>query len=162
MTFAHRMAASILGSALLAASLLLVSLAAAASDLPTKFDPSRDALKDVATAVAQAKSDGKRVLVDVGGEWCSWCHVLDKFMDSDDAVRSARDAAFVLVKVNWSPENKNANLLSKWPKIKGYPHFFVLDATGKLIWSQDTGELEAGESYDRTKFLVFLSKLAPT
>ncbi len=82
-------------------------------------------------------------------------------MDSNDDVRAARDAAYVMVKVNWSPENKNTALLSQWPKISGYPHFFVLDSSGRLVVSQDTGELEAGKSYDRDKMLAFLRKHTP-
>ena len=44
------------------------------------------------------------------------------------------------LKVNWSKENKNEALLSKWPKIDGYPHLFVLDADGRLVHSQDTAK----------------------
>ena len=51
--------------------LLLVGAAATAAGLADRFDPARDPAKDVAAAVAQARDEGKRVLVDVGGEWCS-------------------------------------------------------------------------------------------
>ena len=37
-----------------------------AQDLPAKFDPQRDAARDVATAQNLAKTTGRRVLVDVG------------------------------------------------------------------------------------------------
>jgi hypothetical protein len=73
-------------------------------------------------------------------------------------VQSLRDAGYVWVKVNWSRENKNEALLSRWPAIKGYPHLFVLDADGKLIHSQDTEALEAGKDYDKAKFVAFLEK----
>src|SRR5512140_434634 len=116
----------------------------AAQALPAKFDPHRNAAADVATAVAQAQAQGKRVLVDVGGEWCPWCHLLDHFMEGNDEARGLRDAHYVWVKVNWSPENKNEQLLSRWPKVAGYPHLFVLDGRGQLIHSQGTAELEEG------------------
>jgi thiol:disulfide interchange protein len=151
---------SVLKTALLAL-LLFASTAVAATDLPAKFDPTRNAAEDVATAVTEAKAQGKRVLVDVGGEWCVWCHILDKFMDSNADVRSERDAGYVVVKVNWSPDNKNTEVLSRWPKIKGYPHLFVLDEAGRLIHSQDTGALEAGKTYDQDKMLGFFRKFAP-
>ncbi len=146
-----------LQAAALAFALALPS-ALFAADLSAKFDPTRDAAKDVAAAVAQAKAEGKRVLVDVGGEWCSWCHILDRFVEGNDDVKALVDAHYVWVKVNWSPQNKNEALLARWPKIKGYPHLFVLDARGKLLHSQNTGELEAEKSYDKPKFVAFLKK----
>jgi len=145
--------------------LLVLFLAAAcavsAAELPSKFDPGRDAAKDVANATALAKAEGKRVLVDVGGEWCVWCHILDRFIDANADVRALRDANYVWVKVNWSKENKNSALLSQWPAVKGYPHLFVLDASGKVVHSQDTGELESGRDYDKARFTEFLRKWAP-
>ena len=126
-----------------------LATAALAQGLPEKFDPARDAARDVATAAEQAKAQGKRVLVDVGGEWCAWCHILDRFVEADTEARALRDANFVVVKVNWSPENKNEALLSRWPAIPGYPHLFVLDADGKLVHSQETDVLEPGKGYDR-------------
>ena len=133
-----------------------VSMAAAASDLPLKFDPKRDAAQDLAVALQLATAQGKRVLVDVGGEWCSWCHIMDRFFASNDQARALRDANYVWLKVNWSKENKNEALLSKWPKIDGYPHLFVLDADGRLLHSQDTSLLEEGKGYDTAKFTAFL------
>ena len=139
--------------ALLAFAFATASIAQA---LPAKFDPARDAAADVAAATAQAKAQGKRVLVDVGGEWCSWCHILDRFIVANADVRTLRDNGYVWVKVNWSPQNKNETLLSRWPKIKGYPHLFVLDGDGALVHSQDTGALEEGKDYDKAKVLAFL------
>ncbi len=132
-----------------------------AQALPTKFDPLRDAAADVALAVQMAKAQGKRVLIDVGGEWCSWCHILDAYFAAQPEAKSLRDANFVWVKVNWSKDNKNEALLAKWPKLKGYPHFFVLDAEGKLVHSQNTGELEDAKSYSTPKMLAFLKAHGP-
>lgn len=141
--------------------LLLVGAAATAAGLADRFDPARDPAKDVAAAVAQARDEGKRVLVDVGGEWCSWCHIMDRFFAADDEARATRDRGFVVVKVNYSPQNKNQAFLSRYPRIAGYPHLFVLGPDGKLLHSQDTGELEAGKGYDRDKMLGFLRNWTP-
>ena len=135
--------------------------AASEVDLPLKFDPSRDAAKDVATAVALAKSRGARVLVDVGGEWCSWCHIMDRFFAANEDARTLREKHYVWVKVNWSKDNRNEAVLSRWPKIKGYPHLFVLDGDGALLHSQDTSLLEEGKGYDKAKFVAFLTRWAP-
>ena len=50
------------------------------------FDPSRDAMKDFEAAKAEAKKSGKRILLDVGGNWCSWCRLLDRFYTDPSVV----------------------------------------------------------------------------
>jgi thioredoxin-related protein len=134
---------------------------AAVAALNAAFDPKRDPASDLEMAKVEAQRGGKRVLLDVGGEWCSWCHILDKLVEEDAEIRSFRDANFVWMKVNYSEENENKPFLSAYPEIKGYPHLFVLDADGKLLHSQFTGDLEKGKGYDRGKFFAFLKEWAP-
>lgn len=126
-----------------------------------KFDPKADAAKDIAAGVARAKKEKKRVILDVGGEWCIWCHRLDDLFTTNADVMRLLAAKYVVVKVNFSPENKNEAVLSKYPTISGYPHLFVLDADGKLLHSQDTGLLETGDHHDPDKVITFLKKWAP-
>ena len=141
---------------------LLAALALPAqAALPLRFDPKRDAAADLQEALAQAGAQGKRVLVDVGGEWCTWCHVLDRFIAGRPEVQRAVNAHYVWLKVNWSPQNRNEPVLGRWPKAKGYPHLYVLDASGQLLASQATSEFEAGQDYDEQKMLAFLRRHAP-
>lgn len=126
-----------------------------------RFDPKRDAAKDIQNAVVEAKQTGKRVLLDVGGEWCIWCHRLDTLFATHPDLNKFLHKNFVVVKVNYSKENKNEKVLSRFPKIPGYPHLFVLDGSGKLLCSQDTGELESGKGHDPDKVMTFLKKWAP-
>jgi thiol:disulfide interchange protein len=124
------------------------------------FDPARDAARDIADAVALAKASGRRVLVDVGGEWCVWCHLLDHFFATDGEALRLRERYYVEVKVNWSPDNHNDAVLSRWPPVAGYPHLFVLDADGRLVRSQPTDVLEQGHGYNRDKVIAFLKRYA--
>ena len=78
-----------------------------------------------------------------------------------ETVEGGSDGINVTLKVNFSPENKNEPLLSKYGEIPGYPHIFVLDSEGKLLHSQNTSELEAGKSYNKELFVDFLKKWAP-
>jgi thiol:disulfide interchange protein len=121
-----------------------------------KFDPKRDAAKDIEAAVAEAKRTKRRVILDVGGEWCSWCHTLDKYFVAHPDLAATRDRLYVWIKVHWSTEFPNEAVLSKYPKIVGYPHLFVLDQEGKLVRSQNTEELEEGSSYNLDKMNQFL------
>ena len=134
---------------------------AAVAALNAAFDPKRDPASDLEMAKIEAQRGGKRILLDVGGEWCSWCHILDKLVEEDGEIRSFRDANFVWMKVNYSEENENKAFLSAYPEIKGYPHLFVLGADGNLLHSQFTGDLEKGKGYDRAKFFAFLKEWAP-
>ena len=125
---------------------------------PEKFEPGRDAMADVEQALGLAQAQGKLVFVDVGGEWCTWCHVFDRFVASRPEVRKTLEEKYVVVKVNYSPQNRNEKLLSRWPKAKGYPHFYILDGNGRVLVSQASGELEAGKDYDEAKVLALLRK----
>ena len=123
-----------------------------------EFDSTRNPAKDVDSAVVEAKRTGKRILLDVGG---NWCHYLDSFWEKNKDVADFLHEKFIYVKVNYSKGNENKDFLSKYPKIPGYPHFFVLNTDGTLLWSQDTSELESGQGHDHDKVLAFLKKWAP-
>lgn len=127
----------------------------------TKYDPSRDGDQDLRDAVAEAQRSHKRILLDVGGEWCIWCHRMDSFIEQNPELPALLERHFILLKINYSKENNNQKLLSRYPRVSGYPHLFVLDQDGKLLHSQDTGELEEGKSYNFKKFLAFLKDWAP-
>jgi thiol:disulfide interchange protein len=126
-----------------------------------KFDPSRDARKDIEAAIAEAQKTDKRIILDVGGEWCVWCHRLDEYFAQHPKLRELREENFIWLKINFSPENENKEVLSAYPEIPGYPHIFVLDENGKLLHSQNTEELEADKSYNLEKMFAFFKKWSP-
>ena len=126
-----------------------------------KFDPTRNPEADLKETVAEARKSGKNILLDVGGEWCIWCHRLDNFFETNKDVNEYLHNNFEVMKVNFSPDNKNEKFLSKYPKVAGYPHLFVLDKNGKLLHSQNTGDLEEGKHHDHDKVLAFLKKWSP-
>jgi len=142
--------------------LLMVALLVAGSYVPvTKYDPKRNAETDIKDAVVEARRTGKRILLEVGGEWCHWCHILDDYFTRNPKLTALRDSNFITVKINYSPENENRKALSQYPQINSYPYIFVLDSNGKLLQSQPTGQLEEGQSYNLKKFTDFLNKWSP-
>lgn len=128
---------------------------------PDKYDPRRDPEKDLAAAAAEAKTSNRNIIVIVGGDWCSWCHIMDDFFHEHRDVTALREKNFVLMKLNMSRENENRAFLSRYPKIHGYPHIFILDADGKLVQSQPTNVLEDGRTYNAKRFKKFLEEFAP-
>lgn len=142
--------------------LISISLTFAQSNVDEKsrekFDPNRDPLMDLKNAQVEAKKVNKRIILDVGGEWCIWCHRLDSFIESSEEIKNYLHKNFIVVKVNYSEENKNEKFLSRFSKIEGYPHLFVLNNKGKELHSQNTGLLEKEKSYDADKIMKFLEK----
>jgi thiol:disulfide interchange protein len=130
------------------------------------FDPARDPATDLKQALAAAKAQNKRVLIDVGGDWCIWCKLLDAKFEQEADLRQLRDANFVVLKVHYDKKlNQNEAFLSQYPKAAGYPHLYVLDSSGKLLQSQDTSLLELpkeqGKGHDSAKIKAFLTDWAP-
>ena len=143
-------------------NLLLVALLLAGQYVPvTTYSPARNADQDIKAAVVEAQRAGKRILLEVGGEWCSWCHTLDRYFDQHPALTASRDRHYIVVKINFSPENENKIVLSRYPEISGCPFLFVLDTDGKLLHAQPTDPLEEGQSYNLQRFTAFLEKWAP-
>ncbi len=125
-----------------------------------KFDPARNPQKDLEETIKDAQKTNRRIILDVGGEWCIWCHRIDEFIEKNPEIKDFLNKKFIVLKVNFSEENKNEKFLSQYPKVEGYPHFFVLSKKGKLLQSQNTGLLEKDKSYDVEKFMKFLKKWA--
>jgi len=60
----------------------------------TRYDPKRDPDAIWPRPLAEAKRTGRNVLLVSGGDWCSWCHVMDKFFaDHDDVRRCASETS---------------------------------------------------------------------
>ncbi|RLA07155.1 MAG: thiol-disulfide isomerase [Gammaproteobacteria bacterium] len=130
-------------------------------DLPiysTKYIPNRVAEEDFKFAIKTAKSSDKRILMEIGGDWCPWCNALDAFFIDNSDLKSLMHDNYVVVKIYRGKENYNSNFLAQFPKILGTPHFFVLKPDGSLLHSQGTEVLEKGRSYDKLKLQTFLKR----
>lgn len=107
-----------------------------------KFDPKRDPNLDLQNAIAKAQKENKRIILDIGGEWCSWCRKMDIYFMQNPKLDKLRDQNYVWVKINMSEENENKEFLAKYPEIPGYPHLYVLEKDGSLVHSQNTADIE--------------------
>ena len=133
------------------------------------YDPTANAEMQVNAALAKASKEGKHVMLQIGGNWCIWCVRLNAFEHADPKIDSLIKADYVLVHVNYSPENKNMELLKKleFPQRFGFPVLVILDAKGRRLHTQDSGMLEAAKNtmmiyYDQQKVYGFLSKWSPS
>ncbi len=109
------------------------------------FSPKADARHDVDSVISIAGKEHKHVLVVVGGDWSDWSlsflHTLEK-----DYLKKVLDENYVFIKVNFSPSNKNEEVLKQLgsPKYMGYPITVVLDETGKTLVAKNTDDLKIG------------------
>ncbi len=122
------------------------------------YDPARDPFSDGRAALQLARETGRRVLIEVGGDWCSWCHVLDRFLDQHPSVRTKLHETFVLLKVNVDDKNDNSEFLSGFPPALGYPHMYITENDGSIVHSQDTAEFLHDGKYSEPQFLAFLAR----
>ena len=137
--------------------LIISSFLTSAQETKKLYDPSLDGMKQINEAVAKAKVQGKHVLIQYGGNWCSWCVKFDGFCKADTAISNLVARNYISVKLNYSPENKNdaANTFLGNPTRFGFPVFIILDTNGKPIHIQDSGLLEEGSGYNKKKVLGF-------
>lgn len=143
--------------------LLTISLHALANDSTKLYDPTANAEKDVAVAVAKAKKEGKHVLLQIGGNWCVWCYRFNSFVLMDAELKNILNNNYVVYHLNYSPENRNSDYLKKlgFPQRFGFPVLVVLDADGSRLNTQDSSLLEKGNGYDKDKVKNFLINWSP-
>ena len=129
------------------------------------YDPKADAEKDIEAAILKAKQEKKYVLIQAGGNWCSWCLEFIRVAKADKQLDSAINSSFVWYHLNMSPQNMNTKTFEKlgFPQRFGFPVFIVLDQEGKRLHTQNSGYLEDGKkSYDKAKVLEFFAMWSPS
>jgi thioredoxin-related protein len=127
------------------------------------YTPLADAETDISKALAEAKSEHKHVLLQAGGNWCSWCIEFNRFTHTDSTIDSVISKCFVVYHLNFSQENENKAIFAKYgyPQRFGFPVFIILDAAGNRIHTQNSEYLEQGKSYNKQKVLEFLLNWTP-
>jgi len=141
----------------------LFSMGAMSQDKPQIYDPSLDGMQQIKEAVTKANSEGKHVFIQLGGNWCPWCILFHNFCNDEPEVKEMLEKNFVTVKLNYSPENKNAEATTMLenPGRFGYPAFIILDGKGRRIHTQNSAYLEEGKGYNKKEVLDFLKAWSP-
>jgi thioredoxin 1 len=151
--------------------MLSLALAVAASGVcfsqaaPKKkeiYSESADAHTEIKEALGKATAEHKRVIVVFGANWCYDCHVLDTAFHRAD-LAPILSANYEVVHVDIGKGEKNQDLMKKYevPMKRGIPGLAVLDADGKLVYSQKNGEFENARALAPEDFLAFLNKWKP-
>ena len=125
------------------------------------YDPDLDAPAAVEAALAQAKVDGKRVLLDFGADWCPDCHVLDAYFD-DPRAKAILDTSYHVVRIDVGYFDKNLETATKYGNVigVGIPSVVVLDSDGKKLVDTAAGELADSSRYTADDIVTFLQTWA--
>ena len=96
------------------------------------YDPNANARADIDAALAAAKVDGRRVLIDFGADWCPDCHSLAAYMDGP-AGRALVEPAFHVVRVDVGTFDRNLDIAQRYFQMEGIPTVVVLEASGGIV-----------------------------
>jgi len=115
------------------------------------YHPEANPAEDLKSALTRAREHNRKVIVQVGGNWCRWTRALDNLYQSDAAINTLLRDHYEFVRVNYSDDNFNEEFISTLGEINGVPFIFILDNEGKLLHAQETEALELGDGHDRDK-----------
>lgn len=138
--------------------ILVIATYSFAGDTTRLYNPKADAVQDIKAAIAKAKKEGKHVLIQAGGNWCSWCIKFNKFTHEQKRLDSLIREYYVVYHLNWSKENENKAIFAKYgyPQRFGFPVFIILDEKGNRLHTQNSAYLEEGKGYSEEKTFDFL------
>jgi hypothetical protein len=123
------------------------------------YTPGLNAHEEIAHALKLAAQQHKRVLIVFGADWCYDCHVLDLAFRRPD-VAAVLTPNYEVVHVDVGEGDKNQDIMKEYqvPMARGIPAAAVLDANGKLMFSQKDGEFEKARSMGPDELVAFLNK----
>lgn len=135
----------------------------AQSSKPKLYNPAADAKADIEAAVQKAAKEGKHVLLQIGGNWCSWCILFHNKVSSNDTLKTALENNYVSYHLNYSQENKNEEILASlgYPERFGFPVFVILDGKGNRLHTQNSVYLEQGKGHSTSAVLEFFNHWSP-
>jgi thiol-disulfide isomerase/thioredoxin len=113
--------------------------------LPYPYNEKANADAQLNQAIAKAKTGKKRVLVDLGGNWCGDCRILAATMELPEMKRFI-DQHFVVVSIDVGRFDKNLQIPAKYgfhERLEGVPALLVVDTvSGKqIVGKQQIAEL---------------------
>lgn len=99
------------------------------------YDEAANADTQVAAAFARAQKSHKRVLIDLGGNWCVDCLVLSNFLKLPE-MRRFMNAHYEEVLVDVGRFNRNLQIPARFgitKKLEGVPALLIATPDGKLV-----------------------------
>ena len=131
-------------AAVRAPRMAIASYAQLKTPLPYPYDEAANADKVVAAAKARAKAQHKRLIIDLGGNWCGDCRILAASAERPE-LKAFIDKHFVMVMVDVGRFDKNLQIPARYgitQRLEGVPALLVVDpVTDKLLNAGKVAEL---------------------
>jgi thiol:disulfide interchange protein len=129
------------------------------------YDETADAGDQIAAALAGAKQENRRVLIQWGGNWCIWCYRLHELFAANADIKRKLLYEYDIVLIDIGRWNKHMDVAARYGadlRRAGVPYLTILDADGRVLANQDTGELAATNpgpaGHDPAKVMALLEK----
>lgn len=158
-------------SGVLALTLFLSGCATAPSDVnsagPQIYDPQAEGEQQLAAALAEAKAQQKRVLLNLGANWCSDSQSMYRLLKNDPRISRELNVHYVLVLVDVNKRtgvDRNAALATRLgdPLTRGIPVLLILGADGTLLNTEPAERLADSDHKHPRKVLRYLQKWSGT
>ena len=117
---------------------------------------------DIQAALAKARKEHKRVILDFGGDWCPDCQVLNIYFHQSPN-KELLEKYYVLVDVNIGHIDQNIDIGDKYGVVlkKGVPAMAVLRPDGTVVYGQKNGEFENMRNMQSSDLTTFLEAWKP-
>ncbi|WP_293677163.1 thioredoxin family protein [uncultured Phenylobacterium sp.] len=117
----------------------IASYAQLRTPLPYPYDETADATAALDRALARAKATNRRVLIDMGGNWCGDCRILAATMELPE-LKTFLARHFEIVIVDVGRMDRNLQIPARYgitERLEGVPALLVVDPrTGKQLVSR--------------------------
>lgn len=129
--------------------------------LPTPYDDRVDADAALAATIARAKASGKRVLIDLGGNWCTDCRILAAVMELPE-LKAFVAAHYEVVEIDVGRMNKNMQIPARYgiTKLDGVPTVLIAETDGTLINATNSADLADARSMNPQGIANWLARFA--
>ena len=129
--------------------------------LPTPYDDRADADAALAATIAKAKADGKRVLIDLGGNWCTDCRILAAVMELPE-LKAFVAKHYDVVEIDVGRMNRNLQIPAKYgvTKLDGVPTVLIVEPNGKLLNATNAADLADARSMNPQGIANWLARWA--
>jgi thiol:disulfide interchange protein len=130
--------------------------------LTQPYDEGANAEAAVAAAFARAQKSHKRVLIDLGGNWCVDCIVLSNFLKLPEMERFMA-AHYEVVTVDVGRFNRNLQIPARFgvtKKLEGVPALLIATPDGKLVNGKDVFATATASEMTPKSVADYLAKYA--
>jgi Thioredoxin-like len=134
-----------------------------ADNRPQIYDPQANGEQQLATALTQARGDGKRVLLNLGANWCRDSQAMYRLLTAHPEISREVRQYFILLMVDANKRDgppRNPDLVARFgdPLVRGIPALLILAPDGSLLNNDILERLDDADHRYPERVLAYLRK----